>query len=150
MIVYPSREPHRLQMDLRHQRTGGVDGLQASFGRRLADGRGHAVSAVQHRRPLRHLLHAVHEDDAALAEALHHRPIVDDLVVDVERRAKHLERPLQALDGHVDAGAETARIGQDDFHFSILLVVHGSEAGRALARKRIRGCRRNEAPAGAI
>ena len=37
-------------------------------------------------------------------------------MVDVQRRPEELEGPLQALDGHVDPGAEASGIRQDDFH----------------------------------
>ena len=37
-----------------------------------------------------------------LLEPLDHVLVVDDLVIDVERRPEELERPLEALDRHVD------------------------------------------------
>ncbi len=42
--------------------------------------------------------------------------VVDDLVIDVQRRPEELEGPLEALDGHVDPGAEAPGIRQDDLH----------------------------------
>ena len=64
----------------------------------------------------------IHEDDAALAKALDDRTIVDDLVIDVQRRAEDFESAFQALDGHVHAGTKAARIGENDFHDYFLLV----------------------------
>src|SRR5262249_19182540 len=55
-------------------------------------------------------------DHPQLPETLDHRPVVDDLVIDVQRRAEQLQSTLQAVDGHVDAGTEAARIGKDDLH----------------------------------
>src|SRR5262249_19128155 len=56
------------------------------------------------------------EHDAALAKAVDHGTVVDDLVVNVKRSAEEFQSPLQALDRHVDARAEAARVGQNDFH----------------------------------
>ena len=111
-----ARKADGLEVDLGDERTGGVDGAQAAFERSGPDGRGDAVGAVQDRGPLRDLVDAVHEDDAALAEALDDGPVVNDFVIDVERRAVQLQGPFQALDRHVDAGAEPARVRQDDLH----------------------------------
>src|SRR5262249_20654235 len=69
----------------------------------------------------RHFLDVVDEDDTPPDEAVHYRPVVNDLVIDVNRGAEEFESSFQALDGHVDAGAEAARIGQDDLHAHLLL-----------------------------
>ena len=61
-------------------------------------------------------VHAVHKHDAPFAEAFNNRPIVNNLVINIERRAEELQRSLQAFDGHVDAGAEPARIGENNLH----------------------------------
>ena len=47
---------------------------------------------------------------------LDHVLIVDDLVVDVDRRAERAERELQRLDRHVDAGTKTTRTRKQDLH----------------------------------
>ena len=41
--------------------------------------------------------------------------VVDDLVAHVDRRAERLQRALDDLDRAIDAGAEAARLGEDDF-----------------------------------
>jgi len=41
---------------------------------------------------------------------------VNDFVIDVERGAKKVEGAFEAIDGHVDAGAKAARVGENDFH----------------------------------
>ena len=51
-----------------------------------------------------------------LLEPLDDVLVVDDLVIDVERGAEELEGALQALDGHVDPGAEASGVGQNDLH----------------------------------
>ena len=50
------------------------------------------------------------------AQVFHHVAVVHDLVAHVDRRAERLQRALDDLDGAVDAGAETAGIGQQDLH----------------------------------
>ena len=84
-------------------------GLVADLGR-------DAVGAVEQRRAFGHFVERLDEHDAAPLEALDDVLVVDDLVIDVERGTEEVERPLQALDRHVDAGAEAAGIGQDDLH----------------------------------
>src|SRR6516165_1081668 len=118
-----ARETHGLEVDLGHQRTGGVDGAQTASIRRRPDGRGDAVRAIKQGPAFGHFLDAVDENHAALAEALDDRAVVDDFVVDVERRAEQLERTIETLDRHVDAGTESPRVGQDDLHVGSLLVV---------------------------
>jgi hypothetical protein len=39
-----------------------------------------------------------------------------DFVVNIDGIAEDLQRPVQALDSHVDPGAEPSGIGQDNFH----------------------------------
>jgi hypothetical protein len=51
-----------------------------------------------------------------LAQVLDHVLVVHDLVAHVDRRAALLERALDDLDRALDAGAETAGIGEQDVH----------------------------------
>ena len=62
--------------------------------------------------PVGHLGHVVDEDDALVAEAVDHVPVVDDLVVAVDRRLEDPHHPGQGLDGLLDAGAEPPGLGQ--------------------------------------
>ena len=111
-------EAHRLGVDLGHQRAGGVDGAEVAPGRVLADLRGDAVGAVEDRGAGRDLGDVFDEDDALGAEPLDDGAVVDDLVVDVDRGAELAQGGLQGVDGHVDAGTEAARVGEDDLHRS--------------------------------
>jgi len=43
-------------------------------------------------------------------------PVVHDLVPHVHRGPETRERGLDDLDGAIDAGAEAARVGQQDAH----------------------------------
>src|SRR5690606_28456463 len=62
------------------------------------------------------LVELLDEHGALGAQALHHGLVVHDLVADVDGRAVERERPLDDLDGALDARAEAARIGEEDFH----------------------------------
>ena len=80
-----------------------TSGQVASMARRLrsaewlADHRRDAVGAVEHRAAGGDLGDVVDEDDAAVAEPLDDGPVVDDLVVDVERAAEELAAPVSRL-----------------------------------------------------
>jgi hypothetical protein len=41
---------------------------------------------------------------------------MNDLVIDLDRRAFELEHLVHHVDGHVHAGAKAAGVGEDDFH----------------------------------
>ena len=82
--------------------------------RLLAHGRGDAVGGEDDDRALRHLVGVVDEDRAALGEGLHHVHVVHDLLADVDGGAVLLERPLDGLDGPVDACAVAAGLGHQD------------------------------------
>ena len=64
------------------------------------------MGAVEQRGARRNFVERLDEHDAALAEAVDDGLVVDDLVIDVQRRAEEFECPLEAFDRHVDAGAE--------------------------------------------
>src|SRR5579875_83393 len=109
-------EADSFEMDLGDERASGIDSSEAALGGGGADGRGDAVSAIQHRRALGHFFDVIYEEDTAFAKALDHRAIVDDLMVDIQRGAVDLQGALQALDGHVHPSTEAARIGENDLH----------------------------------
>ena len=119
-------------MDLGDQRAGGVDGLQTPLGRLPADLRRHAVGRVEQVRALGHFGQIVDEHDPLPPEPLDHPFVVDDLVVDVQRRAVGLDRQLQGLDRHVHARTEPTRPGQNDlawFPHSLKDIIMGEGAG---------------------
>ena len=76
----------------------------------------HAMRAEDHRRAVGHLVEFLDEDRAALLEVVDDVAVVHDFVAHVDRRAQRFERALDDLDRAVDAGAETAGIGEDDVH----------------------------------
>ena len=104
------------EVDLDDQRAGGVDGEQPAPARLVADLRRDAVGAVEQGGAVRELRRATRRRRCPLAKPVDDELVVDDLVIDVQRRPEEIEGPLQALDRHVDARAEAAGIGQDDLH----------------------------------
>ena len=60
-----------------------------------------------------HLVQFLDEHRALGHQILHHGLVVDDFMADIDRGAKPLDGPLDDLDRPVDAGAEAARLGQD-------------------------------------
>ena len=64
----------------------------------------------------------VHEHRAEPAQALDHESVMDDLMTHVDRRTEPLEGKLDDLNRAIDAGAETARGG--DQHLERRLVQH--------------------------
>jgi len=63
----------------------------------------------------RYFIYGLHETNAALEKIRDHMVVVDDLVKDIERCSVAAQSSLDALDGHLDARAEAARLGQQDF-----------------------------------
>ena len=108
-------QPLGLAVDLRHQRAGRIDDSRGprSLGRgghRL----GHAMGREHDRPVVRNLVELVDEDRAQIAQPVDDEAVVDDLMPDIDGRAEALERQLDDLDRAVDAGAETARGGNQD------------------------------------
>ena len=98
-----------LRVDLRHERTRGVDRLEVPLRRADPHGRRDAVGGEDDQRALRYLLLAVDEDGAALLEIAHDMRVVDDLLTHVDGRSILLERAFDRLDGSLDACAVAAR-----------------------------------------
>ena len=61
-------------------------------------------------------LQLVDEDRAFGAQIVDDIGVVHDLMAHVDRRAVHCERALDDLDRPIDAGTETARLREHDFH----------------------------------
>jgi hypothetical protein len=109
-----ARVATRLVVDLRHERTGGVHqhvteplGVLERLGRR-------PVGGEHDHRARRHLGLVLDEHRALAPQRLDDVGVVDDLVADVDRRAEGFEGLLDDQDGTVDAGAESARGGEQE------------------------------------
>ncbi len=107
---------NRLEVHLRHQRASGVDRSQAPLAGHAANLGRDAVRRIEQRRPLGHFFQVVDENSPLFAKSIDDVFVVNDLVIDVDGRAVHLDRQLEAFDRHVDAGTEAARGGEDDSH----------------------------------
>ena len=103
-----------LGVHLGDQRAGRVDHRQAALARDFLDPLGHAVRAEHGHRARRDFVQLVDEHGAARAQVLDDMAVVDDLVAHIDRRPVFLQRPLDDLDRALDAGAETARLSQND------------------------------------
>ncbi len=104
-------QPLGLAMDLGDERAGRIDITEAAVQSGGGHGLGHAVGREHHRPVVGNLVELVDEHRAELAQAIDDKAVVDDLVADVDRRSELLERQLDDLDRAVDAGAESARRG---------------------------------------
>ena len=105
-----------LDVHLGHQRAGRVEHLQAARLGLAPHRLRHAVRAEDHGAAGGHLVQLLDEHRALGAQVVDHEPVVHDLVAHVDRRAELRERALDDRDGAVDAGAEAARIGEQDVH----------------------------------
>ncbi len=102
-------------VDLGDQRAGRVVDAQPAHVGFVAHRLRHAVRAEDHGVAGRHFLEFLDEDRALLLQILDHVLVVHDLVTHVDRRAVHRDRALDDLDRAIDAGAEAARLGEQDF-----------------------------------
>ena len=64
-----------------------------------------------------HLIDGLDEAHAALGEVANNMQVVDNLVEHIERRPMPLERAFHGFNGHLHAGTEAARLGDDDFFY---------------------------------
>src|SRR5208337_3192038 len=72
--------------------------------------------AVEQGRSFGNLVERLDEYGAPPLEPIDHILVVHDLVVDVDGRSKKVECPFEAFNRHIDPGAESAGVGQDDLH----------------------------------
>ena len=69
------------------------------------------MGAEDHGRPVGHFVQFLDENRANGSQAIHHVFVVDHLVAHIDRRAEQIDGALHDVDGAIDAGAESARIG---------------------------------------
>jgi hypothetical protein len=78
------------------------------------------VRREDHRHAVGHLVQFLDEDRALGLQRVDHELVVDDLVPDIDRRAIFLDRQLDDADRAVDARAEAARGGDEEFEGRLL------------------------------
>src|SRR5262249_30516731 len=105
-----------LVVHLGHQRTGRVEHRQIARGGLLLDALGEAVGAEDGHRVGGNFGQILDEPRTLRLEVLHDMLVMDDLVADIDRRPVLLERTFDDLDRANDAGTESTRLGQDNFH----------------------------------
>ena len=111
-----ARIPRHFHVHLGHQRTGGIEHREAASFGFVFHRRGNAMRGEDDGGAVGHLVELVDEHGAELAQALDHVHVVHHLVAHVDRRAEHADGALDDVDGAIDAGAETAGIGEQDLH----------------------------------
>jgi len=107
-------QPLGLAMDLRDERASRIDERQAALSRICRHRLGHAMSGKDYRPVVRNFVELVDEHGAHAAQPINDEAVVDDLMANVDRRAKPLQRELDDLDGAIDARAETAWCSDQD------------------------------------
>jgi hypothetical protein len=103
-------------MDLGHQGARGVDRVQLSLASHPAYLGRDAVRRIQQRRAGRNFAQVLDKHGPLAAKVVHDVFVVDDLVIDINRRAEHPQGQIERLDRHVDTGTKAARAGKQDFH----------------------------------
>lgn len=111
---------------LGHQRAGRIEHAQPARLGCLADGARHAVRAEDDRAAHRHVVQLLHEHRTLAAQIAHHVGVVHDLVAHIDGRTEPLQRALDDLDRAIHAGAEAARLRQQDFGVGL---GHGFDGG---------------------
>src|SRR5438552_3130539 len=100
-------ELHCFNVDLRDQGASRVNHTQFAELTLLPHFRGDAVRAVNDPLALRNLAHAVNKDCAFLLEFLYNKPVVDDLLADVDGRSKGFQCDPDNVDGPHHSSAES-------------------------------------------
>ena len=99
-----------LDVDLGHQRTGGVNHAQAALHAVLADFGRNPVRAVNDALAIGDFVLAVDKDRALAAQFVHHKAVVDDLLAHVDGRPERLESDADNINGANHSGTKSARL----------------------------------------
>ena len=111
-----ARIPRHFHVHFGHQWTGGIEHRESTPFRFVFHRRGHAMRGEDDSGAVGHLVELVDEYSAELAQALDHVHVVHHFVPHVDRCAEQADGALDDVDGAIDSGAETPRIGEQDFH----------------------------------
>src|SRR5215468_8252246 len=105
-----------LDVDLGHEWTSRVEYLEPPLLRLRAHRAGYAVRAEHDGAAARDVGERLDEHGALRAQAVDDEFVMDDLMADVDRRPELGKRVLDDRDGAIHAGAEAARISEQDVH----------------------------------
>ncbi len=103
-----------LAMDLRHQRAGRIDEVEAALRRLVRYRLWHAVRTEHDRHAVGNMIERFDEHRALVAQRRYDMRVVDDFVADIDRRTVALDRQFDDPDRAIDPRAETARSGDKD------------------------------------
>ena len=103
-------------MNFCDQRAGGVDTAETMAGGGLPHRGRYAVRTEDQQRSRRRIGGILDEDRPLLPQPLDHVVVVNDFVTNVDGRSELLKGELDALDGPVDTGTESARAGEQNTH----------------------------------
>ena len=103
-------------MNFRDERAGGVDATETVAYRGLPHRGRYAERAEDQQRTRRRIGGILDEDRPLLPQPLDHVVVVNDFVTNVDGRSELLKDELDALDGPVDTGTESARAGEQNTH----------------------------------
>ena len=82
----------------------------------MPDGLRHAVGAEYYCLIIRHIIKLIDEYCPCFLETIDNKAVMYDFMAHVNRRTDLFEGALDDFDGPVDTGAESAWIGEEDFH----------------------------------
>ncbi len=99
-----------------HQRTGGVEHTQTTHRRLFAHRLRHAVGTEDHDAIIGHLVQLLHEDRATGTQVVDYESVVHYLVAHINRRAEHLQRPIDDIDSAIHTRAKPPGIGETNVH----------------------------------
>ena len=103
---------YRFNVDLGHQRAGGVDHPQITQLAGLANAGGHAMSAINKTLAVWNFIYFVNKDRALGFQFFHHVAVVDDLFAHIDRRPKGVQRNADNINGPHNSGAKTPGLQQ--------------------------------------
>ena len=102
----------RLDVDLGHQRAGGVNHLQAAALAALAHRGRNAVGRVDDALAVGHVVDFMDKNRALFRQLIHNIAVMDNLAAHVDGRAKGFQSDLDNVDRAHHAGAKAARLEQ--------------------------------------
>ena len=104
-----ARKFQRLQMNFGHQRTGSINHAKLPLLSLIAHPRRHAMRAKNQHRAHGHFLDRFHKNRPAPPQLVHYIPIMDNLVVNIYRRAISLQRQFHNIHRANHPGAKPTR-----------------------------------------
>ena len=109
-------EPGHFQVNLGYKGTGCIENAQLAACGLVLNSARYTMSAENQRRTIRHLPNVFNKNYAALAESVHHKPIMYQFVAHIDRRSENCQCSFDDIDRPIDTGTETSGIGKKNLH----------------------------------